>query len=112
MLDFYTENISQEHAESIVDLRWEYFALAMNRKPEHSAWSRIEQWRAPCESRFSWIHNQEAEKRLERCQKLAENSKSLFTKVPDEAKDAYLQLVHYPIIGSTQSNEVASSNAS
>ena len=79
MLDF-SENVDPLMARDLC-FEGKLFALAMNQRPEHMAWSRIEQWRGPCEGQFSWIHDRFAERRVEACESLLEKAKALLDQV-------------------------------
>jgi len=97
---FYAENVDSGRSGDLARLRAATFALNRNRKPEHAAWSRIEQWRAPFESRFSWIHEQEAGNRLRLCTELEQQAHDLLEQLPEASRDAGFQLAVYPALAS------------
>lgn len=86
-------------------LHRDYHRLNQARKAEHMSWGRLEQWRRPVESEFSWVHHREAERRIEAYHSLDARSSALMNELPSDLRDACFQLLHYNIRGARLMNE-------
>jgi hypothetical protein len=94
----------EKRAGEIADLMDEYYRLGYARKPEHL------QWHLPGEpmraSDFSAIdYRDEMQKRLDQYQSLNLRADRLYEQIPSSKKDAFYELVAYPIRGATLANE-------
>lgn len=101
-------DISEEHGRQIADMMWEYYRLANERKPEFMGFN-ISQWngwtpiRDPLYS--LWHYKDEVDGRMKSYQALRSKARQVMQEIPQEAKDAYFQLVYYPIAAATAINE-------
>src|SRR5690606_21945234 len=97
-----------EHAADIARLLTAYGQLQSRRKPEllHPAISlnpalditkHEEAVVYRDGSPFSLVHYAEAERATADWQKLAQDSDAIQSRIPPEYRDAYFQLVHYPV---------------
>jgi hypothetical protein len=82
----------------------EYYQLGFTRRPEH-----LVQFRKDKGLGYSWFsHDQfgdEAGRRLERYEAIAERAREIHQKTPDDRKDAFFQLVLYPVSCAALMNE-------
>ncbi|MFC0877254.1 glycosyl hydrolase 115 family protein [Saccharicrinis sp. FJH2] len=85
------ETFGNEFADKIAGIKEEYYRLASSGKPEHVA--------------LISYSNQEMEKRLADYSKLVEMSKNVEASIPERLKDAYFQLIAYPVEGAASMNE-------
>ncbi len=104
--------------EDIDEIMRQYYRLAGQRKPEHLAWNRVEDWelrkRDPSnrrglqpvkDSEFSPVEfGDEMERRIGRYNKIAALSKQVYENLPERLRPAYFQLVHYPVAASAAMN--------
>ncbi|TDW44647.1 glycosyl hydrolase family 67 [Flavobacterium sp. 270] len=103
--DYLKKWISREFSENISEelsfVLNEYYRLAFLRKPEFMGWSQTEPTTAVKLSDFSV---EESMDRLKSYNTLIKKVDSLETFVPKERKDAWFQLVEYPVKGSAYMN--------
>jgi hypothetical protein len=89
-----------EHAQEIAGIMDQYYRLNFQRKPEHL------QWWPPNESpRPSPFTAEETRQRLEALAQLCTRVDRLEASLPAAAKDAYYELVAYPVRGTALANE-------
>lgn len=103
-----SRDISQQHGKAISDMMWEYYRLATERKPEfmgfnESQWAGYPPVRDPLYS--LWHYGDEVEQRVRSYQDLNTLAEKISKELPEQASDAYFQLVYYPIAGATAMNE-------
>lgn len=79
----------------------EYYRLAFIRKPEYMGWSQTEPTTPIKSSDFTKV---EMEERIKAYQNLVQKIDSLSSFIPNERKDAWFQLVEYPIKGAANMN--------
>ena len=89
-----------EHAEEIGRLLGEYYTLNFQRKPEHLQW-----WMPGQASQFSPLSDDEVRDRLDSFAGLKVRATALRKKMPESKRDAYYQLVYYPVVGAALANE-------
>lgn len=86
----------------------QYYQLAAHRKPEHMGWNRVEnKARAKIEDTEFSMENfgDEMERRINAYSHIALLSKKVYeTKIPEQLKSAYFQLVYYPVAASGAMN--------
>lgn len=83
-----------EIANEVSQIMSEYYRLAMLRKPEYMGWSQTEPTTPIKPSEFS---TEEAKRRIQMYDALVEKVNHLSTSIPQERKDAWFQLVAYPV---------------
>ena len=97
-------DLDERFAESIADLMEEYFQLGFARRPEH-----LLQAPAGKPLEFSWFSHQhfndEADMRLTRYAALAAAAEKIYRQLPEARKDAFFQLVLYPVCCAAWMNE-------
>src|SRR5690606_28696811 len=79
----------------------EYYRLAMLRKPEFMGWSQTEPTTQINPSEFT---AEEAKRRIQLYDELVEKVNRLSVSIPNERKDAWFQLVVYPVKAATYMN--------
>jgi len=101
----------EENRESLERICEEFFQLSFVAKPEYMGWGQ--EWNRKYNKRasvtgtdFSFSSYREAQTRLERYAVLEKKSSELMSSLPTEAKAAYFELVHYPIVGAAQMNRM------
>ncbi len=85
------ETFGPEFAQQIADIKRDYYWLAQTGKPEHLD--------------LITFTREEAQRRLEACQRISKESQELGQKMPDRLKDAYFQLILYPTLCACRMNE-------
>lgn len=93
-------------ASTITNLLFENNRLAYIRRPEFMAWSQVEPVTKDGETELTQYHyGDEVTNRIESYQKLIDTSEELYKKIPAHRKDAFYQLVYYPVIGASKLNQ-------
>lgn len=97
----------------------QYYHLAGQRKPEHMAWNKVEDWdlrkREPSnryglqsvkDSELSPVEfGDEIQGRITAYDDIKKLSEEVYNELPTEMKAAYFQLVHYPVAASAAMNK-------
>ena len=94
----------EEHANEIAQIMNEYYRLGYARKPEHL------QWHLPGETpRMSDLtaidYGDEMQKRLDAYESLVSRANRLYAEISPAKKDAFYELVVYPVRGAALANE-------
>lgn len=94
----------EKYAAQIADVMNEYYRLGFQRKPEHLQWHLPGE--APRPSDFSAIdYGDEMQKRLDAYEALKTRADRLAQQIPSSKKDAFYELVAYPVRGAALANE-------
>ncbi len=103
---FLEREMGAEAAARLLPVMQEHYRLAFIRKPEFMGNTRTEEtdpaYKIVCDLPWS---EEEIRARLAACRHLAEEAEQLETLVPACRKDAYFQLVKYPVQGAAWLNE-------
>lgn len=83
-----------EIAKKVSKIMTEYYRLAMLRKPEFMGWSQTEPTTQIKPSEFTTA---EAKRRIQMYNTLVEKTNSLSVSIPEVRKDAWFQLIEYPV---------------
>ena len=92
--DWAAREFNDAIANEVSTVMSEYYRLAMLRKPEFMGWSQTE---PTTQIRPSEFTTEEAKRRIQLYDALMEKVTSLSTSIPEERKDAWFQLVVYPV---------------
>ncbi|CAN7468762.1 glycosyl hydrolase 115 family protein [Massilia sp. LjRoot122] len=92
------------HGEEIAAIQQEYYALAWERRPEFMGWSQTEPTRPVRGTDYVRTGGEEAERRLARYAALVARAEALEQRLPAGLRDAYFQLVLYPVRSSAKLN--------
>lgn len=93
-------------AKETTELLFENNRLAYIRRPEFMAWSQVEPVTKEGETELTQFHyNDEVSARINSYQKLIQTTESLYKSIPENRKDAFYQLVYYPVIGASKLNQ-------
>ena len=92
----------------------QYYHLAGQRKPEHMGWNKVEDWSLKVrgglqpvkDTEFSpTAFGDEIERRIKAYNEMTEFSEQVYeTRIPDQLRPAYFQLVHYLVAASAAMN--------
>lgn len=89
LVEWYGRQFGRRHAPEIAAIRGEYYRLAAERRPEF-----IDR------NVFSVVHHgDEAGRRMAACERLLERVRAVGAELPDTYRDAYYELVEYPVHG-------------
>ena len=94
-----------EHGPEIAAIQQEYYRLAWERRPEFMGWSQTEPTRPVRATEYVRSGGDEAERRLAQYAALAARAEAVEPGLSAELRDAYFQLVLYPVRSSARLNE-------
>lgn len=92
-------------AHDIADIMMEYYDLAFERRPEFMGFSQVELITPIRFSDYIRTGGAEAQQRIDRYGALAARAESLASRIAPDRKDAYFQLILYPVRGAASINE-------
>jgi hypothetical protein len=98
--EFTEREFGPRHAADIADILDQYYRLGFQRKPEHL------QWYLPSETpRKSDLTDDEMLRRLQEYGHLRRRAEAFYQLVPESKRDAYFQLVLYPVSSAAAANK-------
>lgn len=106
-----TREFGSEAGSELTPLMDKYYQLADIRKPEHMGWSRVEEPSVPgnktpvIDTEFNpFVFGDELQKRANEYSVLANRVKEIGEKIPVEQREAYFELVQYPVCSAAAMN--------
>lgn len=95
---FATKTFGAEHAEAITDILWRYYSLAFERKPEFMGFNETYPPTGVHQTEFNmFAFGDENARRLAAYQDIAARADALMRALPADRRDAFYQLVDYPV---------------
>jgi hypothetical protein len=99
LLDWASREFGEQNARAIADVMTEYYRINTERKPEHLQWWLPRQTPRPSGySQFDIMH------RLNAFSNLLSRADRLYAAMPSDKRDAFFELVAYPVRGATLAN--------
>ena len=96
----------KEKAGKIESVLWRYYQLAFERKPEFMGWSQTEPTTKTNYTQYNHFdHGDEAQRRIDQYAALEKDVKFLRDAVDPNRRDAFYQLVYYPVRGASLLNK-------
>lgn len=92
-------------ASDIADVMTDYYDLALERRPEFVGFNQVEPTRPIRIGDYVRTGGGEAQRRIDRYIALRAQAEALATRIPADRRDAYFQLVLYPVRGAANINE-------
>ncbi|MBC7947347.1 MAG: glycosyl hydrolase 115 family protein [Chitinophagaceae bacterium] len=93
-------------AKKIESILWRYYQLAFERKPEFMGWSQTEPTTQTNHTAYNhFFFGDEAQKRIDKYSTLEKEVKEIRNRMPANKKDAFYQLVYYPVVGASWMNK-------
>ncbi len=90
----------------LTEMMLEYYHLSFMRRPEFMAWSQTEPTTKPQETELTQIrYGDELTKRLQAWENIAAAVKRIDESIPSTQKDAFFELVYYPLTGASLMNQ-------
>ncbi|MDN3665834.1 glycosyl hydrolase 115 family protein [Algibacter miyuki] len=106
MNDWAAREFGKASASKITDVLFENNRLAYIRRPEFMAWSQVEPVTKAGETELTQYHyGDEVSERINSYQNIIETTENLYDKIDEHRKDAFYQLVYYPVIGASKLNQ-------
>ncbi len=104
---FYKREFGGELADTLTSIMRDHYRLAFQRKPEHMGGTRVEEADKVAWSTFRAIDGwttDDVKKRIDAYKRLSDAVEAVEANVPANRKDAYFQLVKYPVQAAAQMN--------
>jgi len=101
---FAAEQFGPAHAREIAGILKEYYRLGGQRKPEHTQWNGLGQPQRPSGFSYEGGSNEGLE-RLRLYRTLADRARRLEASIPPAGRDAFYELVEYPVVASAAANQ-------
>ncbi|MDE2134701.1 MAG: glycosyl hydrolase 115 family protein [Alphaproteobacteria bacterium] len=99
-------SFGEEHAGEIADILWRYYDLAFARKPEFMGWNELYPNLPLHETAFNMLDfGDENARRVAAYQDIALQADKLTAQLPKDRRDAFFQLVRYPVDAAADFNE-------
>ncbi|MEP3838615.1 MAG: glycosyl hydrolase 115 family protein [Algibacter sp.] len=96
----------KESASKITNVLFENNRLAYIRRPEFMAWSQVEPVTKEGETELTQYHyGDEVSERINSYQNIIDATEHLYDGIAAHRKDAFYQLVYYPVIGASKLNQ-------
>jgi hypothetical protein len=93
-------------ATDLTNLMTEYYQLCYIRRPEFMAWSQTEPTNKPGQTELNQLHyGDEVTQWLDNGKSLVKQAKEFYAQTPINQKDAFYQLVYYPVTGASLMNQ-------
>jgi len=100
-----TTIFDDKKSASISNVLWKYYDLAFERKPEYMGWSQTEPTTGVNFTSYNHnFYNDQAQKRMDAYNKLVRQVKVISTQLRPKDKDAFYELVAYPVKGAALMN--------
>lgn len=97
LLDWSRREFGDTKAHEIAGVLAEYYRLAFLRKPEYMGWSRTEPQTETRPTEFTLRNDNELQRRIDDYTRLYQLAERLKSSIPQQRRDAYFQLVEYPV---------------
>lgn len=104
LYEWNVREFGEEVAKDLTVLLEEYYRLAMLRKPEFMGWSTTEPTTNTHNTGFTTNNNNELQRRIDDYTALSTKVDELLPLIPQERRNAYFQLVSYPVKGAALMN--------
>ena len=99
------ENIFPSYGQDLKSIFQDYYNLNFERKPEFMGWSQVEHTTVVSPTAYNhFYYGDEAERRLVHFRVLALQIENLKDKIPINLKDAFFELVEYPVLSAAYIN--------
>jgi hypothetical protein len=104
LVEWARREFGAKHAGEIAAVMDKYYRLGFARKPEHLQWHLPGEQPRPSELTFI-DYGDEAQTRLDAYEALMARANRLYKQMPDNRKDAFYELVAYPVRGAALANQ-------
>jgi len=94
-----------DRAGEMADILMRYYALAYERKPEFMGWGQVEPVTPNQRSAYVQSDGEEAQRRIRAYRDLKTRAEKLAAQIPGDRRDAYFQLLLYPVRAAADLND-------
>ncbi len=100
------KTFGSSNAKKAADILWKYYDLAFERKPEFMGWSGTEPTTKTTFTAYNPnAYGDQGQIRIDNYAVLTKQTDELYNNIPANLKDAYYQLVKYPVTGAALMNQ-------
>jgi hypothetical protein len=107
-VNFLSSIFGEKYKEDFVHILGRYYYHGFTRKPEFMTWdwrwNSLFQVENVKDTEFSFINYNEAESRLNEYRKIADQAETILNQLPQGKKEAFFELVYYPVKGASLYN--------
>jgi len=101
-----SKTFGTEHASGLKDIMNEYYRLAFIRRPEFMGWSQTEPTTKTKSTELNFAEfGDELHTRLKQYDRIEQQADSISKHIPAALKNAYFELVNYPVMGAAEINK-------
>lgn len=100
LVEWAAREFGAAHAREIAAIMDEHYRLNFDRRPEHLQW-----WLPKQPPRHSTLTDEEVGRRLQAFRRLRERVEALQPQIAERSRDAWFELVAYPVVASALANE-------
>ncbi|WP_320019608.1 glycosyl hydrolase 115 family protein [Labilibaculum manganireducens] len=105
MQNWAAREFGSKQASAVTNLMYEYYRLAFQRRPEFMAWSQVEPVTKQGQTELTQInYGDEVSTRINEYQKLLTTADKINDNIAENRKDAFYELVYYPVMGAANLN--------
>ena len=106
LTDWLAAAFGKRLAPAMTDLLWEYYRLAFERRPEFMGWSQTEPTTPVGHTAYNHrYYGDQAERRIDQYSSLEKKVKELAALTPANEKDAFYELLYYPVVCASLMNK-------
>ena len=105
LASWFADQFGSETAGEMADIMMAYYDLAFERKPEFMGWGQVEPVTPNRRSAYAQSDGEEAQRRLAAYRALQARAEALAPRVAADRRDAYFELVLYPVRGAAGLNQ-------
>ncbi len=104
--EFAKNQFGIKYAAQIGEILRKYFQLGFSRKPEHLGWNTVLPNTPVKNPEFSLVnYGDEVQHRIDSYDQLEKETEVLYNQMPIDLKDAFFELVYYPVTGASEMNK-------
>lgn len=105
MKNWAAREFGTKQALAVTSLMYEYYRLAFQRRPEFMAWNQVEPVTKQEQTELTQIHyGDEVSTRIKEYEDLLDAADKINDDIAENRKDAFYELVSYPVIGAANLN--------
>jgi hypothetical protein len=106
MVAWYSMVFGEKYGQHIGGITWKYYQLAFERRPEFMGWSQTEPTTPTTYTNYNhFYYGDEAQQRIHRYEELEEQVKNVLLQIAAPYRDAFYELVYYPVMGASLINK-------
>jgi len=106
MYQWYAEIFGENSGRRIAEMKWQYYHLAFERRPEFMGWSQTEPITQTRRTGYNhFYYGDEAHRRIEQYDRLEKQVRAMRQEILPDLEAPFYQLVYYPVVGASYMNK-------